>query len=113
MPSRARVLHPILPGGLLSPFSGADELTAAEEIVIDNLAAGALQNETPTGAIDDSNATFTLAQTPVTNSLKLYLNGQLQYAGGTDYTLTGASIVYNSAPLSGSTHRAWYLSSTT
>ena len=113
MPGRGRLLHPILPGGLLSPFSGADELSAGEEALIDNLGAGALQNETPTGTVNGINVSFTVAGTPIANSLKLFLNGQLQYAGGTDYTLSSSTITYASAPLTGSTHRVWYMSTST
>ena len=111
--SRQRLLHPSLPGGLLSPLSGVDELSAGEEALIDNLGAGALQNETPSGTVNGSNAVFTLVGTPIANSLKLFLNGQLQYAGGTDYTLVTSTITYASAPLTGSTHRAWYMSTST
>ena len=40
-------MNPVLPGGLLSPLTGADELTAAEETMIANQLAGTFANETP------------------------------------------------------------------
>jgi hypothetical protein len=57
--------------------------------------------EVPSGDIDDSNVTFTLAHTPATGTLALYLNGQRLKATD-DYTLTGATITMVSAPLTGS-----------
>lgn len=66
-------------------------------------------DETPTGAIDDVNVTFTLAHTPSpAASLQLFLNGALQQPGGGDYTLATATITFNSAPLTGSILIAWY-----
>lgn len=65
--------------------------------------------ETPSGTIDGSNATFTLAQTPSpAASLQLFLNGAYQTAGGVDYTLSGATITFGSAPLTSSIIRAHY-----
>lgn len=66
-------------------------------------------NETPSGAINGSNVTFTLAHTPnPTNSLKLFLNGyQLVY--GVDFTLSGATItMVNITPKTGDTLIADY-----
>src|SRR3990167_2395116 len=112
---RSKIMNPILPGGLLSPLSGADELSAAEEALIDNLGAGAFHNVTPTGTINGSNDTFTLPGAPITATVILTLNGQIQYQD-TDYSLTGASstgIDFVSAPPSGTVMRAWFLSSST
>jgi hypothetical protein len=56
-------------------------------------------SEVPTGAINGSNATFTLAATPSpASSLQLYLNGLRQDAG-VDYTLSGATITFFTASL--------------
>src|SRR3990167_2565473 len=65
--------------------------------------------ETPTGAITgtdgtDGNATFTLANTPASGTLRVYKSGQRVRAGaGNDYVLTGANIVFNQGaiPVSG------------
>ena len=65
--------------------------------------------ETPTGTINGSNAIFTLANSPSpATSLILIKNGAVQTAGGVDYTLSGLTITYVTAPADGSTHIAWY-----
>lgn len=59
-------------------------------------------SEVPSGTINGSNVTFTLANTPTAGSVLLYKNGQRQLAGGgADYTISGATITYNAAPLTG------------
>lgn len=58
-----------------------------------------VEDETPSGTINGSNSSFTLANTPITGSLKLYLNGQRLKAGvGKDYTLSGTTITMAQAP---------------
>lgn len=58
--------------------------------------------ETPSGSINGSNVTFTLANTPTTGTLRLYLNGVRQKSGaGNDYTLSTATITMTTAPVSG------------
>lgn len=55
--------------------------------------------EVPSGSINSSNVTFTLAHAPNPGaSLRLYLNGVLQKPG-TDYTLSGNTITYTVAPV--------------
>ncbi len=49
--------------------------------------------ETPGGAMDGVNTTFTLANTPLGSSLMLFLNG-LYMTANLDYTLTGSSIQF-------------------
>lgn len=53
-------------------------------------------NETPGGAINGVNATFTLAAAPSpAGSLLLFRNGLLMRAGaGKDFTLSGSSITF-------------------
>lgn len=62
---------------------------------------------TPTGAIDGANTVFTLPDTPVTNSLQLFLNGAFQTGGGVDYTIAGLTITFVGAPPAGSILRAF------
>lgn len=58
--------------------------------------------ETPTGAINGSNTSFTLANTPLTGTVKVYLNGMRQNAGaGNDYTISAGTITYLTAPATG------------
>ena len=65
-------------------------------------------SETPTGTINGSNKVFTLANTPTTDSLQLYLNGAFQTGGGEDYTIAGDTITFINAPLTGSVLKAFY-----
>lgn len=70
-------------------------------------------NETPSGVIDGSNATFTLANSPSpSSSLQLYLNGQFETQGvGSDYTLSGNTITFSTPPaiqFSGLPFKAFY-----
>lgn len=68
-----------------------------------------IDSEAPSGAIDSSNVTFTLANTPITGSVKLYLNGSRQNTGAAnDYTISGVTITYNTAPPTGSVLLADY-----
>lgn len=66
-------------------------------------------NETPSGTKDGSNATFTLAQSPVNSSLRLNLNN-VPLIFGTDYTLSGKTITMDagSIPISTDTLLASY-----
>lgn len=58
--------------------------------------------ETPSGTINGSNTTFTLANTPTSGTVKLYLNGVRQKSGaGNDYTITTNTITFTTAPVSG------------
>ena len=68
-----------------------------------------VDRETPTGLVNGSNVTYTLAFTPVAGSEHVYLNGILQEPGaGNDYTISGATITYLTAPVSGDKIRVSY-----
>ncbi len=54
--------------------------------------------ETPSGTVNGSNVTFTLAHTPVSGTLALYQNGARLSGGGVDYTLSVATITFVTAP---------------
>lgn len=65
--------------------------------------------ETPTGTVNGSNTTFTLANTPTAGTEEVFLNGILQEPGaGNDYTISGATITYLAAPLTGDRLRVNY-----
>lgn len=70
--------------------------------------SGQVDKETPSGTANGSNAVFTLANTPVSGSEHVYLNGLLQEGGGEDYTLATATITFVSAPANGSRIRVSY-----
>lgn len=75
------------------------------DLSITDLVAG----ETPSGTVNSSNVTFTLANTPVA-FIHVYLDGLLQEpGGGNDYTISGTTITFVSAPLTGSKVRVSYV----
>lgn len=56
-----------------------------------------IDDETPTGTINGSNAVFSLANSPVTGSVKVYVNGSRMRVTE-DYTLVGRTITFTIAP---------------
>ena len=71
--------------------------------------ANFITRETPSGAVNGSNTSFTLANTPVAGSEEVFLNGLLLEPGaGNDYTITGATITMLTAPLEGEKIRVNY-----
>lgn len=65
--------------------------------------------ETPSGSVNGSNTAFTLANTPTAGTEEVFLNGILQEPGaGNDYTISGATITYLTAPVSGDKIRVNY-----
>jgi hypothetical protein len=60
-----------------------------------------VDGETPSGTINGSNVTFTLANTPVAGSEHVHVNGiRMRAGGGNDYTISGATITFAVAPVS-------------
>lgn len=56
---------------------------------------------TPSGAVDGSNAVFTLSHNPRSGGLLFFLNGQLLTGGGVDYSISSRTVTLNTAPQSG------------
>jgi hypothetical protein len=71
--------------------------------------ASFVDSDTLSGALNGSNAVFTISQLPITGSLAVYRNGLLQTAG-IDYTLSGSTLTFmpNSVPHSTDTINAYY-----
>ena len=68
-----------------------------------------VSKEIPTGAIDGTNVTYILANTPVAGTEHLYWNGMLLEAGaGNDYTISGNTITMLFAVQSGEKLRCSY-----
>lgn len=66
--------------------------------------------ETPSGTVNGSNTAFTLANTPTSGTVRLYLEGwRLIPGSGNDYTISGSSITMLTAPLTGERIRADYM----
>lgn len=79
--------------------AGTDYMAPADFVV----------RETPSGTINGSNTSFTLANTPLVGTEQIFLNGMLQEPGsGNDYTISGTAITYLAAPASGDRLRASY-----
>jgi len=73
-------------------------------------AASFVVRETPAGTINGINTIFTLANTPIAGKEQVYLNGVLQDEGGSDdYTISSATITFNTAPLTGDSLRVTYI----
>jgi len=65
--------------------------------------------ETPSGSVNSSNTSFTLANTPLAGTEHLYLNGMLLDSGaGNDYTISGGTITMLFAPATGDKLRCSY-----
>ena len=79
--------------------AGTDYMAPADFVV----------RETPTGTINGVNTTVTLANTPLSGTEMIFLNGILQEPGaGNDYTISGATITYLAAPVTGDRLKASY-----
>ena len=59
--------------------------------------------EVPSGNINGTNVTFVISDSPaVAGTEQVFLNGLLQFAGaGDDYTISGDTITFNTAPETG------------
>jgi len=88
-------------------LNGATLLLAAGGLSVNT--AKFIVREVPSGTVNGSNVTFTLAATPVTGKEEVFLNGLLQEGGGEDYTLTTNSIAFVTAPETGARIRVSYL----
>jgi len=72
-------------------------------------AANFITGETPSGTVNGSNVTFTLANSPLAGSQEVYLNGILLESGaGNDYTISGVTISMLVTPQTGDKLRATY-----
>jgi len=99
---------PAAPGGNVNVSWQKDTLGNVSAYVPTGAGITFADNETPSGTVNGSNATFTLAHTPSPSaSLQFSINGVLQIQG-TDYTLSTATITCGSAPSTGAILTAFY-----
>lgn len=64
--------------------------------------ANFVDKEVPSGSINGSNTAFVLANTPTSGTEHAYLEGLLMRSGsGNDYTISGATLTFTTAPLTG------------
>lgn len=94
-------------------FTGAGvSVSHVNGIAVIQIAGGAgntPRQETPSGSINGTNAIFTLSNTPVANTLLLYLNNIFVHPS--EYSLVGTTITFTTAPdssLSGTGFTAIY-----
>lgn len=95
--------------GIRANPQDASNLTAAEEAwIIAEAAVGRFKHdETPTGAVDGVNTTFTTANAPVAGTLIVY-EGSVRKLLTTDFTLSGSTITFTYSPPNGSYIRVDY-----
>lgn len=86
-------------GGTLNTTS----ITWINPIASAGLSAGNFVfTETPSGSVNGSNTSFTLANTPIAGTVRLYIEGwRLVPGAGNDYTISGSTITMAVAPLTG------------
>lgn len=72
------------------------------DAITDNIVEGDIQFEDESANCNGVTVNFTLSNTPITNSVQVFLNGLLQQEGsGKDYTLTGTTVAFVTAPETG------------
>lgn len=72
--------------------------------------ASFVTRETPSGLVNGSNTTYVLGFTPTSGTECIFVNGIMQEPGaGNDYTISGATITYLTALLSGDKIRVNYM----
>ena len=78
------------------------ELADHESRLVDIESTAFVTREIPSGSVNGSNTSFTLANSPVSGTEQVFLNGMLQHQGvGNDYTISGDTITFATAPDAG------------
>lgn len=99
----AGIVTPVTVSGDATMASGGALTIAMSTLLTNHFSA----RSTPSGTINGSNVTFTLANTPISGTEHVYLNGQL-LTTTTDYTISGATITMVTAPATGDILRVTY-----
>lgn len=87
--------------GIRTLPSEGSQITSAEETWVTNeAAAGTWKRETPTGAVDGTNPTFTMSQTPLT--IWLVVEGGAIKKATDDYSFSGTTLTFTYNPPAGS-----------
>ena len=67
-----------------------------------------VDNEEPSGIINGVNDTFTLANTPVPGSEKIFKNGiRMRIGASRDYTIAGGTIIFNAGAIPQTGNSLW------
>lgn len=105
VPGNTTVTLYLIAAGSAAGTWTADTTAAATGLSSSNF----VTRETPSGSVNGSNVTFTLANTPTSGTEEVFLNGILQEPGaGNDYTISSGTITYLTAPVSGDKIRVNY-----
>jgi len=91
---------------LMTAVAGTGLTATAGVLSVDDYESGIIEAdilyENESDNCSGSQTEFTLAQTPIANSVQVYLNGLIQEEGsGKDYTISGTTITFVVAPASG------------
>jgi hypothetical protein len=87
---------------LTSDAAGGLSWTAKTAIGEDYIQESEVSFEDETANCNGSQVAFTLSNSPVANSVQVFLNGLLQQQGsGKDYELSGTTVTFGTAPESG------------
>lgn len=90
-------------------LNGSSLTLGAGGLSVTNPVPTVVTRETPSGSINGANTSFGLANSPTAGSEEVFLNGILQEPGaGNDYTISGATITYLTAPVTGDRLRVSY-----
>lgn len=87
---------------------GSTSITYTEDQSAGLSSSNFVNDETPSGSINGSNTSFTLANTPTSGTLDLFMNGIRLKGGSNDYAISGNTITMTTAPVTGDTLYANY-----
>lgn len=99
--SRKELIADLMTAVAGTGITATDGVLSADAIT-DNIIEADILFENESDNCNGSQVEFTLSETPLSNSVQVFLNGLIQEAGsGKDYTITGTTITFAVAPASG------------
>ena len=101
-----KVVDTMINDDVATGLAGTGLTATAGVLSVDDYDTGIIEAdilyENESAECNDSNVTFTLAQTPLSNSVQVFLNGLIQEEGsGKDFTIDGVTITFVIAPNTG------------
>jgi hypothetical protein len=94
-----RTLWSVIATAIAGTGITATDGVLSAEAVANNIVEGDIQVENKSATCDDVEVDFTLSNTPIANSLQVFLNGLMQEEGsGKDYTVDGTTVTFAIAP---------------
>lgn len=87
---------------LLLPTNELFDITEWSPVTTPTTTVNFVADEVPSGVINGSNVLFTLAATPLVNTVVVHINGLRLHTGTlNDYTVSGKILTFNYAPIVG------------